>query len=60
MTEITFREDSALGEGDFIQVSRAGLPFGKIYHADGFYRFYDSDHATRRGLRLEARNLEAL
>ena len=58
--EVTFHDDSAPDEGDFIRVRRGGIPFGKIYHAAGFYRFYDSEPATRRGLRLEARDLEAL
>ena len=59
MADITFHEERILGQGNFIRVRYRGL-LGMIYHAGGVYQFYDSDHATLGGPKLEHEDLEAL
>ena len=57
---ITFRDDSNLGLGFFIQVLRDGFRLGRIFHTTGVYRFYAGEDPTLSRAALEDGDLERL
>jgi len=58
--EITFQDDSTLGEGSFIRVFRSGLRFGKIFHTADVFRFYEGEQEKLGGPDLQDREIERL
>jgi hypothetical protein len=57
---ITFREETTRGLGSFVQVLRNGRRLGRIFHADGVYRFYVGEEPKLGGADLQDTVLERL
>jgi hypothetical protein len=57
---ITFRDNSDLGLGFFIQVLRDGRPLGRIFRTTGGYRFHVGDEPTLGAAILEDEDLDRL
>ena len=58
--DFSYLPDSTLGAGSFIRVLRDGLPFGRIYHTVGDYRFYTGEEEKLGGADLHDDDLERL
>jgi hypothetical protein len=58
--DFSYLPDSTLGAGSFIRVLRDGLPFGRIYHTVGDYRFYTGEEEKLGGADLHDDDLDRL
>jgi len=57
---ITFRKDSSIGLGSFIQVLRNGRRLGRIFHTASAHRFYTGQEPKLGGADLQDENLDRL
>ena len=57
---ITFRDDSNLGLGFFIQVLASGRPVGRVFHVNNVYRFSTDEEGQRGEAELEDEDLDRL